>query len=85
MDTKNLAVAIVFQNQGIILFADGRIVHPNVNPALSARQEEVVREIAANVGVIAAASGIRDAAVRQQIDAIATKAIEARTAELAHK
>ena len=76
MASTNLAVAIVFQNHGIILFADGKIVHPNVNPERS----KAVAEIAANVGVMMAAQGIQDAQVKAQIESVATKAIEAHTA-----
>jgi hypothetical protein len=74
----NLAVAIVFQNHGLIIFADGKIVHPNVNPAQLSR--EAAAEIAANVAVVLAAQDIQDARVRAQIETVATKAIEAKTA-----
>jgi prepilin-type processing-associated H-X9-DG protein len=83
MAIHNLAVAILFQNHGMILFADGHIVHTNVDPEPIPWMIEHVQAIAAQMSVLEAAAHIKDAAVRAEIQALATKDIEVKTAELA--
>lgn len=80
----DLAVAIVIQNQGIIVFADGTIVHPNVDPQ-NEHLQEAASEIAANVAVMLAASSIKDSKTRAEVEKVAIKAIEAKAGALARR
>jgi hypothetical protein len=80
MFNRSLAVAIVFQNGSIILFVDGRIVHPNVDPERNTAV--LAAEVAAHVSVLAAASEIKDAGVRAEIEGVVSKSIQAKAAEL---
>lgn len=82
-----LAIAVVFHNQGIILFANGKIVHPNekMTPETVRAQTAIMSEIAAHALVIEAASGVEDAAARAAIENVAAKAIQAKAEELARK